>query len=250
MCPLPLNDYHIMEKFYDWKPEHAIPFITIISASIGFAIYWFVALNERIKAFFFRKNEIEKAWIAYVTFQKLTGAFFLGVIPGIILLSISDYSLVDLGLNLRNFGESMIYITGMGILIVIINFFAAKNPVNLEMYPQMRIIIWNKGRVAINSIAWVVYLFGYEFMFRGMLLIVCYHSFGFWPAVAINLSFYSATHIAKGLGETIGTFPYGLLLCFITISTGSIAVAFATHLILALSNDYFSIHFSPEMKFK
>ncbi len=78
---------------------------------------------------------------------------------------------------------------------------------------------------------------------------VCNYSFGFWPAVAINLSFYSATHIAKGLSETIGTFPYGLLLCFVTISTGSIAVAFITHLILALTNDYFSVHHNSKMKY-
>lgn len=94
-----------------------------------------------------------------------------------------------------------------------------------------------------------MYLFSYELMYRGLLLMVCYHSFGFWPAVAINLCFYSATHIAKGLNETIGTFPYGLLLCYVTISTGSIAVAFVTHLILALTNDYFSVYHNPEMKY-
>ena len=85
--------------------------------------------------------------------------------------------------------------------------------------------------------------------YRGLLLVTCYHTFGFWPAVAVNLSFYSATHIAKGLSETVGTFPYGLILCFVTISTGSIAVAFVTHLILALSNDFFSIRYNPNMKY-
>ncbi|MCX6297031.1 MAG: CPBP family intramembrane metalloprotease [Bacteroidetes bacterium] len=113
----------------------------------------------------------------------------------------------------------------------------------------MRLKEWNKKRISINILAWASYLFAYEFMFRGILLITCYHSFGFWPAVAINLSLYSATHIPKGLTETIGAIPYGLLLCFITISTGSIAVSFLTHLALALSNDYFSVYHSKEMKF-
>lgn len=238
-----------MNNFYDWKPEYTNAFVTIISVSIGFATYWFLALSEKIKASFFKKYIEEKAWIRYVVYQKMMGVLFMGFIPGIILLSISDYSLTDLGLNLNNLKESLIYIGVMGSLIIIINYFVSRNPFNLSMYPQMRIKHWHSKRIFVNALAWAAYLFAYEFMYRGLLLIVCYHSFGFWPAVAINLSFYSATHIAKGLTETIGTFPYGLLLCFITISTGSIAVAFVTHLILALTNDYFSVHHSTEMKY-
>jgi membrane protease YdiL (CAAX protease family) len=238
-----------MDNFYDWKPQYTNVFVTVISVSIGFATYWFLALSEKIKSLFFKKYDKKNAWVAYVFYQKMMGVVFMGLIPGIILLSISDYTLADLGIRFGNYKESLIYIAIMGTLIFIINFFVSKNPFNLAMYPQMRINEWSKKSIIINSIAWAAYLFMYEFMYRGLLLIVCYHSFGFWPAVAINLSFYSATHIAKGLSETIGTFPYGLLLCFVTISTGSIAVAFVTHLILALTNDYFSVYHNPEMKY-
>lgn len=238
-----------MNNFYDWKPEHTDAFVTILSVSIGFAAYWFTALNPAIKLEFFKRFTGDNAWMAYISFQKMIGALFIGIIPGIILLSTSNYTLPDLGLKTGSYYESLVYIIVMCSLILIINFFATKNPINQAIYPQMRIVKWQKRKIIINSLAWAVYLLGYEFMFRGLLLMVCYHSFGFWPAVAINLCFYSATHIPKGLNETIGTFPYGLLLCFITISTGSIAVAFVTHLTLALSNDYFSIYHHPEMKF-
>ncbi len=238
-----------MNSFYDWKPEHTNAFVTIISVSIGFVAYWFIALNPTLKWMFFKRYRGDNAWIAYVTFQKMMGTLFMGIIPGIILLSTSDYTLPHLGLKAGRYSESLVYMGVMCILILIINLFATKNPLNQAMYPQMRIANWNKKNILINSFAWAVYLFAYEFMFRGLLLMVCYDSFGFWPAVAINLCFYSATHIPKGLGETIGTFPYGLLLCFVTISTGSIAVAFVTHLALALSNDYFSVYHHPEMKF-
>ncbi|MEK6780128.1 MAG: CPBP family intramembrane glutamic endopeptidase [Bacteroidota bacterium] len=238
-----------MNNFYDWKPEHVNAFVIIISVSIGFATYWFLALNGKIKSQFFKRYQDENGWVTYVCFQKVMGTLFMGVIPGTILISISDYTLADLGLRMGNYNESLIYIAVIGSLIFILNYFVSRNPFNLGMYPQMRIKVWNKDRILINSIAWVAYMFGYEFMYRGLLLVVCYDSFGFWPAVAINLSFYLATHIAKGLIETIGTIPYGLLLCFVTISTGSIAVAFVTHLILALSNDYFAVHHNPEMKF-
>lgn len=238
-----------MNNFYDWKPEYTNVFVSVISVSIGFATYWFLSLSEKIKALFFKKFTGDNAWVAYIFYQKMMGVLFMGVIPGIFLLSFSDYTLAGLGMNLGNFKESLVYISGVGTFVFIVNYFVSKNPFNLSMYPQMRIKEWTKKTIVINSIGWAAYLFMYEFMYRGLLLVVCYDSFGFWPAVAINLSFYSATHIAKGLGETIGTFPYGLLLCFVTISTGSLAFAFISHLILALTNDYFSVHHNPEMKY-
>jgi len=238
-----------MDNFYDWKPEHSIFFITIITVLVGFSTYWFLAMSEKIKALFFKTKNTEEAWVKYVVFQKLTGALFIGLIPGIILLSISNYSLDKLGLKLGNYPESIVYIIVIGIVFSIINYFASKNPLNLSNYPQMRLSKWTNGRISLNSLAWAIYLFAYEFMIRGALLMVCYDNFGFWPAVAINLLFYSATHIAKGLNETIGSFPYGFLLCYITISTGSIAVAFFTHLILALTNDYFSVYHNPDMSY-
>lgn len=238
-----------MNNFYDWKPEYMNAFVTILSVSIGFIIYWFLALSPVLKQMFFKRYQGSDAWVTYIAFQKMLGALFMGVIPGLILLGSSDYTLPELGVKIGNYSESLVYIAAMCSLILIINYFGAKNPLNQAMYPQIRITNWRKRTILINSIGWAIYLFAYEFMCRGLLLIVCYNSFGFWPAVAINLCFYSATHIPKGLGETIGTFPYGLLLCFATISTGSIAVAFITHLALALSNDYFSIYHNPEMKF-
>jgi membrane protease YdiL (CAAX protease family) len=103
--------------------------------------------------------------------------------------------------------------------------------------------------IGINSLGWFVYLFAYEFMCRSLLLTACYHYWSFWPAVAINLLFYSSIHIAKGLRETFLAFPFGLLLCYVRVSTGSLAFAISTHFILAISTDYYSVYHNPEMKF-
>jgi membrane protease YdiL (CAAX protease family) len=80
-------------------------------------------------------------------------------------------------------------------------------------------------------------------------LFSCYSAFGFWPATAINVGLYAVTHIPKGPEETAGTFPFGLLLCYVTLATESLFAAIVTHLIMALSNDLFSIYHSKEMKF-
>ncbi len=238
-----------MVFFYDWKPEYLDSVVGITSAAVGFAIYWFLALSPKIKSSYFLKYKQDEAWIRYVFYQKMMGVVFLGIIPAIIALSFLPYSLADYGLKLGDFYTSMIYTSIICLVIALINFTGTKKARNLKIYPQMRLMKWDKKRILINSFAWVLYLFAYEFLFRGILLITCYHSLGFWVAVAINLSFYSATHIAKGLGETVGAFPYGLLLCYLTIATGSVAVSFLTHVALALTNDYFSVYHSKEMEF-
>ncbi|HQQ93311.1 MAG TPA: CPBP family intramembrane metalloprotease [Bacteroidia bacterium] len=238
-----------MSNFYDWKPEYTLPFVSILSVSFGFAAYWFLSISETIKTWFFSRFENEKAWINYVVFQKFTGVVFLGLFPGIIVLSFTGYTLSEFGLSLGNLNESMMYTGLIGSLILFLNYFAAKKPNNLNMYPQMRIGAWSTKTLIINAVSWTAYLLAYEFMYRGILLMSCYWAFGFWPALAVNLCFYSATHIPKGLRETMATIPYGFILCLITVSTGSILVAFSTHLVLALSNDFYSVSHNPNMKF-
>ena len=75
-----------MHPNYSWNPEDAGVTITILSVSIGFATYWFLASSEKIKSLFFNKYTTQKSWVVYVFFQKMMGVLFMGTIPGIILL--------------------------------------------------------------------------------------------------------------------------------------------------------------------
>ena len=93
-----------------------------------------------------------------------------------------------------------------------------------------------------------MYLLAYEFLFRGVLLMLLVPAIGVWPAIIINTSLYSATHIPKGAKETIAAIPFGIALCVITLHTGSILGAFLTHLLLSQLNDYGALYFNPEMK--
>ena len=237
-----------MSSFSDWNSSNYEPVIAILLTAACFSAYWFIAMHPAIKTKFFIDTEEEKGWINYVVFQKMTGALFLGIIPCTIVLTTTEYTLYDLGINFNSLNESLAYTGIMGTLILLINFFASGNPERLVDFPQMRVRTWSTKILSINSLSWFAYLFAYEFLFRGILLFLCYATMGFWPAVAVNIALYATTHIPKGAGETVGTFPYGLLLCYVTISTGSIFVAFATHLIMALSNDLFSIYHNKEMK--
>jgi membrane protease YdiL (CAAX protease family) len=238
-----------MNNPYSFQIQHLAPLLAILCVTIGFSTFWFHSNARSVREYFFLQFGKEPAWIMLVGYQKLSGFVLLGLVPAVIMLAWGGYAPSDLGLGFANATTSLYWIVPMSAIIIAMNFFASRQPEGLSNYPQMRVQEWTTSLIAINSLSWAAYLIAYEFLFRGILLKVCYDSFGFWPAVAINLSLYATTHIPKGARETFGTLIYGLVLCYVTIETGSIAVAFVTHLVMALSNDYFSVFHSPKMTF-
>ena len=95
-----------------------------------------------------------------------------------------------------------------------------------------------------------MYLFGYEILFRGFLLFPLAEHLGVWTAIAINISLYSATHIPKGLEETIGALPLGLVLCILTLASGTIWIAFVVHVAMAWTNSFTALKFHPDIHYK
>jgi membrane protease YdiL (CAAX protease family) len=158
-----------------------------------------------------------------------------------------DRNLFDYGLS-KSFTINILYwTTGIGALLVLLNAYAARKSDNLKKYPQIRSDRWSKKLLFLSAIGWAGYIFSYELLFRGIFLSESVAAFGIVPAIVINIVLYAMVHIPKGLNETIGCIPFGIILCIITIHTGSIWVAFLTHTTLALSNEWFSIHYNSKM---
>lgn len=114
----------------------------------------------------------------------------------------------------------------------------------------MRLSTWGQKEVLISISGWALYLLAYEYVFRGLLLFSTAEAFGAWPAVGINLLLYSVFHIPNGKKETLAAIPFGLVLCIVSLLTGSFWMAFLLHLILSTSTEMFSIHYNPDMRFQ
>ena len=227
--------------------------LPILSTLVFFSIYWFTSKSKKIKAIFFNKYDHDQASLKHIFFTKYFGFFSMGIFPTIIcLFFLPDITLEKLGLTFINETSlfSLLWILGLSVLIIPLVYFSAKKPKNLLNYPQIRAKVWTKKMLFINALGWFLYLFGYEFLFRGVLLIPLIEPLGMWPAIAINISLYSATHIPKGLDETIGAIPLGFILCLLTISSGTIWIAFIVHVVMAWTNTFTALKFHPEMQFQ
>ena len=235
----------------NWQPADIQTFYPIIIALIGFVIYWFISISAKIKSKFYAKFDFDKASEKHILFTKYSGLVWMGIIPIVLsLLILPQYELADYGLTVipETSLTSIAWILGLGIIIVPIASISARNPKNFANYPQIRAKEWNTSLKIKNALGWAAYLFGYEILFRGILLFPLVAQFGVWPAIAVNVALYSSTHIPKGLDETIGAIPLGIVLSVLTLLTGTIWIAFFVHLTMALTNSFTALKHNPAMR--
>lgn len=83
----------------------------------------------------------------------------------------------------------------------------------------------------------IIYLVLYEIFFRGLFLYACLALVDVKLAIAINIFVYSIAHWYSNRQEVIGSLPFGLILCLLTVWYDSVWPAVVLHLSLALSHD-------------
>lgn len=80
-----------------------------------------------------------------------------------------------------------------------------------------------------------LFLVAYEFFFRGVLLQALLGVVSMEWAIAINIILYAVAHAFSNKKELIGSIPFGLLLCLVTIKLQSVWPAIIIHLALSFS---------------
>jgi membrane protease YdiL (CAAX protease family) len=221
--------------------------IAIAVTTIAFLVYYSITVCSKVNTRLRKQFSHRSASIRRILLHRLSGAVLYGLIPVLVILLIFRAPVSNYGSATDYFAKSIIWWIPVAVLIIGINYFASRKKNNLAQYPQIRVKQWDSGLLLLSALSWITYLAGYEFMFRGFLLYSCLESFGYWPAIVINISLYSLVHLPKGSRETIGSIFFGFILSYITIRLGSFWFAFLVHITLALSNEWFSINFHPEM---
>ena len=222
--------------------------IAIAVITLAFVAYYVFTVSRAIDKKIRNRFPPGAASIRLVLLHRLAGTILFGGIPFIVIHTVYGMSVSNFGTDTDSLPESILWWIPAALLVLLVNYFSSRNKSNLDQYPQIRVSRWNSGLLLLSALSWITYLLGYEFLFRGFLLFSCLESFGYWPAVIINVSLYSLVHLPKGPRETLASLLFGLILCFVTIALGSLWFALLTHITLALSNEWFSISHHPDMK--
>lgn len=233
-----------------WSTEYLAPTLAWVLMCLGFSIYYFVSISSKIENRFTSRYGEEEGATRFMLFTRYLGGLTIGLIPALIMVVVLGQPLSDFGFRFQNGLLSLYWILGIAILVIPLSYFSTQKDKHLQQYPTIRQREWSTGLVVNSAFSWIFYLFGYELMFRGLLLFASVPLLGAWPAIILNVVFYVLVHVPKNLEESIGAMPLGLLLCLITLTTGTIWVAFFVHITLSLSNLFFSLKHHPEISIK
>jgi len=245
-------NYELLNVDISFKYEDLRVFIPIVVGLLSFIIFWFSWKSDWFEKMMTDRFGEERGKANGIIYSKIFGGLLMAILPtATYLIAFPETRLADLGLVLNNstLFAVLVWIIGFGGLMIFLVAYNARKEATLEYYPQIRARNWTRKIMRGNLLGWATYLFGYEVLFRGVLLFSLTDVIGLWPAIAINVAIYSATHIPKGLTETIGALPLGVAFCLISIQTGSIWVAVAVHIAMSWTNTLITFKRHPEMQY-
>jgi membrane protease YdiL (CAAX protease family) len=221
--------------------------LVISAVFLLFLFYYQIRKHKLVSLLMFSpdRNQV----VPYFT-EKLTGAILFGVVPFLVFIVLSGLislqSVMTLGTSVHFW---YILLPLLPVVLLLAYNSSGKKAVQAR-YPQLRIRVWSVTDILISVSGWIIYLFGYEFLFRGILWVSCFSAFGFWPALIINTFLYAIVHIDQGAIISAGTIPVGMVFCLLTFLTGSFFPAFLIHSFMAVSTELFSIYNNPDLSIR
>ena len=214
--------------------------VIIFGVTIFYFIYFYSSQARSVEHFINKKFAAGTSDIILFFYRKLNGLLMLGIIPAILYFGLLGASGDKFGITFNHLLSSLLLIGGLILLTAVVLFFHHRGNPNRSTL-QFNPTEWNVTLFMLNVFGWSLYLVAYEFLFRGILLFECYEALGFWPAVAINVSIYSAIHMVNGKDQTIGALVFGVIACYFALTRGTLLIPIFMHLSLSILSSYYSI---------
>ncbi len=222
---------------------------TIALTITVYYLYYFPAFSEKFKLLVKSRSAGERFETHLFMMQKFYGFLMLGAIPSLLFhmfFKISPHGHLPVSFLPVNAVWLMVFLVS---IIVVVIYLSARNSNFYSRFPVIRRREWGITDILTSITGWGIYLLGYEYLFRELLLFTLAESYGVPLAIAVNVALYSSFHLPNGKNETLGAIPFGLILCLVSLQTGSFALAFLLHFTLSVSSEVFSIIHNPETRF-
>jgi hypothetical protein len=146
--------------------------------------------------------------------------------------SIKDYGL-RWGEHKIGFTISFIF---LAVMLPLIWFFSA-TPEFVEKYPHLLSARSDWGEFSIYEMGMIIYMFSWEFIWRGFMLFGLKEKFGYY-AVLIQMIPFVILHNGKPIAETLGAIAGGIALGILAFRTNSFFYGLITHMGVMFSIDF------------
>jgi len=124
----------------------------------------------------------------------------------------------------------------LAVMLPLIWFFSA-TPEFVEKYPHLLSARSNWGEFSIYEMGMIIYLFSWEFIWRGFMLFGLKEKFGYY-AVLIQMIPFVILHNGKPIAETLGAIAGGIALGILAFRTNSFFYGVITHIGVMFSIDF------------
>ncbi len=125
------------------------------------------------------------------------------------------------------------------VFIVIGTAYFSANRDFLRVYPLYKYYVKSNGEIVFYELAFLLFMFSWEFLFRGFLIPVLREKTGLFLAIAISTIIFSLAHYGKPEMEIYSSIFGGILLGYLTVYFKSVYPAVLSHFFLSFSMNMF-----------
>jgi len=165
----------------------------------------------------------------------------LGVIPVLAVRWITRSSLADLGLGIGRWRLGLAWLA-LGIpLAVLAGWISAPSPSLRAVYPLDPTLTPDLARMIPHAARQSLYFFGWEVLFRGVILFGLRKHVGGATANMIQTALSVLAHFGRPMEETLSAIPAGLLFGAIDLRVGSMWYLAIVHWVVGVSVDWWIV---------
>ena len=128
----------------------------------------------------------------------------------------------------------------VAITVLTLVFYSRKERV-YKNYPEVQLARVSKGYFIVSTVTYLLYFFGYESLYRGLLLFGIRRYAGDWTAIVISMVFTAFTHIRGSRHLLLGSVVLGFLFPYICLATESIRLVLVLHFLIGIGMDVLCI---------
>lgn len=145
------------------------------------------------------------------------------------------------GMRLGKFRTWIIDVAAAWTVLLVLILIFCRSPDFLRFYPIYKPAAYAWKTFLLYQLCQLVYMFGWEFIFRGYMLFSTKKEIGIIPAVILQMLPFALLHVGKPELEVYGSVLAGLFLGMIAIRANSFIPCFILHFSVACTMDLFAV---------
>lgn len=230
-----------------WHADDAEPVIVLATVNVAWVLFHSFGRERNLLRFVPTQLPEAARQARAVFLERVAGFVMLGLVPAAVAALMLHGSAASYGLALGRPVPTLALLGGVMLVVVPLLRRAAADVEHRAHSPRVRAQRWSRRLLRENALTLALYLVGYEFLFRGLLLFAMADWVGAWPAVAISTLAYTWAHLHKHPEELLGSLPVGVVFGATALASGSMLGPLLAHVVIAVSADWFALRADPKV---